>query len=44
MINYDLIKCTNCYSEIQIYEKPIRKNSSWFHEKCLERKEQKIEI
>lgn len=37
MINYDLIKCTNCYTDIQLHEKSIRKNNSWFHEKCLER-------
>jgi hypothetical protein len=44
LINYDLIKCANCYNEIQLHEKSIRKNASWFHEKCLQRKEQKIEI
>jgi hypothetical protein len=38
MINYDLIKCTNCYTDIQLHEKSIRKNNSWFHEKCLEQK------
>ena len=35
-VNYDLIKCLNCYNEIQLHEKSIRKNSYWFHENCLE--------
>jgi len=33
----DLIKCNKCDLEIELYEKSIRKNSFWFHEKCFEK-------
>jgi hypothetical protein len=33
----DLIKCYQCDSEIELYNKSIRKNNFWFHEKCFEK-------
>ena len=36
-IIYNLIKCNNCDSEIELNQKAIRKNDFWFHEKCVEK-------
>jgi len=33
----DLIKCNLCNLDIKLDEKSIRKNNSWFHDKCIEK-------
>ncbi len=36
ILDLDLIKCHHCNSYIKLDEKSIRKNNSWFHDKCFE--------
>jgi hypothetical protein len=36
ILDSDLIKCHHCNSYIKLDEKSIRKNNSWFHDKCFE--------
>jgi len=37
ILDSDLIKCHHCNSYIKLDEKSIRKNNSWFHDKCFEK-------
>lgn len=37
ILSEDLIKCNICNIEINLDEKSIRKNNSWFHTKCFEK-------
>lgn len=34
---FDLIKCHHCDSHIKLDERSIRKNNSWFHDRCFEK-------
>ena len=36
MVNYSLIKCTNCNEELGLDQKTIRNQNTWVHAKCLE--------